>query len=244
MRLPTFKLSRPKGELAIRVVHLPACSGLLLLSRLQYVKIPPILRNNKGVGKMKDGRIIAMSLGLVIIRIVLGLTFLAHGSQKLFGLFGGGGIAGFAGLLDTMNLDFGNAVLMAYLVGWTEFLGGLLIFFGLLTRIAALGIGAIMVVAIGAVHWSYGFFAQDNGIEYPLMILAIALGLAFAGPGIYALDTAFTLKYMKPKEPVPKVEIGVPEVTQSPPSAPTKPAEAPSEPSTETSSTEEGGTGT
>jgi len=187
---------------------------------------------------MKDGRIIAMSLGLVIMRVVLGLTFLAHGSQKLFGLFGGGGIAGFAGFLDTYNLDFGNAVLMAQLVGWTEFLGGLLIFFGLLTRIASLGIAAVMAVAIGAVHWGNGFFVMDNGIEYPLMNFAVALALIFAGPGIYALDTAFTLKYMKPKEAVPKVEVGAPEAKPSPPSAPEKPAETPPEPSSETSSKE------
>lgn len=152
-----------------------------------------------------NGRWIAASTGLLILRIVFGVTFFAHGSQKLFAWFGGPGISGFADFLGQANLDFGIPVVMAYVVGIVEFVGGILIFFGLFTRISAFFLAVNMAVAIVGVHWTYGFFLNPqgvDGVEYALIMLAIALCLLFSGGGKYALDVSFAIK---PKS-VPKVE--------------------------------------
>jgi putative oxidoreductase len=127
-----------------------------------------------------------MDIGLLVLRLAVGLTMAAHGGQKLFGWFGGYGIAGTGGFLE--SLGFRPGKVHAGLAGTAELLGGVLIALGLLTPVGAALVIAVMVVAIGSVHLPKGFFVSDGGFEYNLMIVASSAALAFAGPGAYSLD--------------------------------------------------------
>ena len=127
-----------------------------------------------------------MDIGLLVLRLAVGLTMAAHGSQKLFGWFGGYGIAGTGGWLESIGFRPGKV--QAAIAGTFEFVGGLLIALGLLTPVGAALIIAVMVTAIGSVHLPKGFWVSDGGFEYNLMILASSAALAFAGPGAYSLD--------------------------------------------------------
>jgi putative oxidoreductase len=129
-----------------------------------------------------------MSLGLLILRLVLGLTLAAHGSQKVFGWFGGGGPQGTAGFFR--GLGFRGPLAMAWLAGLSELLGGLGVALGLLTPIAALALVVVMITAIATVHWKNGFFTGAGGYEFNLLILGGAAALAGTGPGRYSLDRA------------------------------------------------------
>jgi len=127
-----------------------------------------------------------MDIGLLVLRLAVGLTMAAHGGQKLFGWFGGYGLTGTGGFLESLGFRPGRV--HAALAGTAEFGGGLLIALGLLTPVGAALIIAVMVVAIGSVHLPKGFFVSDGGFEYNLMIVASSIALAFAGPGAYSLD--------------------------------------------------------
>ncbi|WP_274555646.1 DoxX family protein [Streptomyces spiramyceticus] len=122
--------------------------------------------------------------GLLILRIALGLTMAAHGSQKLFGWFGGGGIEG-TGMFFTAS-GYPAGEVMAAVAGLTETLGGLGLVIGLLTPLAGAAIVGTMVNAL-AMHWSGGFFAP-KGVEYVLLLTAASAALALTGPGRYAVD--------------------------------------------------------
>jgi putative oxidoreductase len=126
---------------------------------------------------------------MLLLRLVGGLALAAHGSQKLFGSFGGDGPAGtrkfFAGL------GFRAPLAMALIAGLSEFAGGLLFAFGLVTPFAALAVTVVMLNAIGSVHWKKGFFNSAGGFEYNLLIIATALAVTAAGPGRFSLDHAF-----------------------------------------------------
>ncbi len=128
------------------------------------------------------------ALGLLIIRLVFGLTFAAHGAQKLFGWFGGHGLAGTAGWLESIGLKPGK--FHALLAGVGEVAGGLLLALGLWMPVAALLIVAAMLVAIVKVHGSNGYIAQ-GGYEYNLAIIAVSVGLALTGPGAYSVASLF-----------------------------------------------------
>ncbi|MFJ8017711.1 DoxX family protein [Streptomyces sp. NPDC096339] len=123
-------------------------------------------------------------VGLLILRLVLGLTMAAHGSQKLFGWFGGGGISGTGQFFTASGYPAGDA--MAVLAGLTETLGGLGLAVGLLTPLAGAAVVGTLVNAI-AVHGTGSFFAPQ-GIEYELLLTAGAATLALTGPGRYAVD--------------------------------------------------------
>jgi putative oxidoreductase len=127
------------------------------------------------------------SIGLLLIRLVFGLTFAGHGAQKLFGWFGGHGLAGTAGWMESIGLKPGK--MMAFAAGMGELIGGLLFALGLLTPLAALLMIVPMIVAIVKVHGPNGYWATQNGYEYNLAIIAVAVGVALIGPGQYALDT-------------------------------------------------------
>jgi putative oxidoreductase len=127
-----------------------------------------------------------MDIGLLILRLAVGLTMAAHGGQKLFGWFGGYGIAGTGGFFE--SLGFRPGKLHAVLAGASELVGGLLIALGLLTPVGSVLVLAVMVVAIGSVHLPKGFFVSDGGAEYNLVIMAAVAALAFIGPGAYSLD--------------------------------------------------------
>ena len=128
---------------------------------------------------------LALAWAPFVIRITLGAIFIMHGSQKLFGAFNGAGMKGTTDFIE--SLGFKPAVLWAWLLTLTEFVGGLGLIFGLLTRVAALGIVVIMVVAIARVHFNHGFFLPE-GFEYSLALLAMALSLVLSGAGKLSLD--------------------------------------------------------
>jgi putative oxidoreductase len=130
-----------------------------------------------------------MALGLLLIRAVFGLTLAAHGSQKLFGSFGGGGPAGTTTFFR--SLGFRAPRLMALVAGLGELVGGLLFAFGLLTPLAALILVVVMLNAISTVHWKKGFFNSAGGYEFNLAIIATALAVTAIGPGRYSVDDAF-----------------------------------------------------
>ncbi|RFU67590.1 DoxX family protein [Peribacillus saganii] len=131
--------------------------------------------------------------GLLIIRVVVGLYYAAHGSQKLFGLFGGGGPAGTGAFFEQLGLKPGKT--MALMAGLTELAGGILFLLGLLTPLAAIFIIIPMIVAILKVHGKNGLFSDKGGIEYNLVLIAVALGIAMTGPGDFSLDAAMDLSY-------------------------------------------------
>jgi putative oxidoreductase len=127
-----------------------------------------------------------MDLGLLILRMVVGLTLAGHGAQKLFGWFGGYGIAGTGAFFE--QLGFRPGKVQAFLAGLAEAGGGLLLAAGLFTPIASAAIVAVMLVAIVSVHLSKGFFAQNGGFELPLILASAAAALGFTGPGVFSLD--------------------------------------------------------
>lgn len=113
----------------------------------------------------------------------------AHGAQKLFGWFGGHGLAGTGGWLESMG--FKPARLHASVNGLAEFGGGILLALGLLTPLGAAAVAGVMFVAIATVHWSKGFFNTSGGYEFNLLIVATAIALAFTGPGALSIDHLF-----------------------------------------------------
>lgn len=128
-----------------------------------------------------------MNLGLLIIRLVLGITFIGHGAQKLFGWFGGHGVKGTAGFFESIGIKPG--VFMAIMAGLSEFAGGALFALGLLTPLAAVLITGTMIVAIATVHGKNGYWVTGNGYEYNLLITAVVVGVALIGAGSYGLDS-------------------------------------------------------
>ncbi|WLG97403.1 DoxX family protein [Pseudomonas sp. FP198] len=126
--------------------------------------------------------------GLTVLRIVVGVIFAAHGSQKLFGLFGGYGLAGTAQWMESIGLTPGY--LMATLAGGTEFFAGLALIIGLLTRPAALGLAFLSLVAIFSVHIGNGLFMANNGYEFALALLAGSIAVLIEGAGKLSADNA------------------------------------------------------
>ena len=124
-------------------------------------------------------------LGPLMARLALGIVFFAHGSQKMFGCFGGHGWSGTVGF---MHDKLGIPVAFAALAIIAEFLGALGVLVGLATRLAAFGIFCVMAVAVFFVHLPNGFFAEKHGFEYPMALGLVALSLVFSGPGPWSLD--------------------------------------------------------
>ena len=125
------------------------------------------------------------STGILIVRIMLGIIFMAHGSQKLFGAFGGSGVSGFARAMTDMG--FSMPLFFAWVVGIVEFFGGAFLFLGVVPRVSAALISIIMLVAIFKVHWSNGFFNMNQGFEYQLLILSVCLMIVGCGAGKFSL---------------------------------------------------------
>ncbi|TBW58162.1 DoxX family protein [Marinobacter halodurans] len=122
----------------------------------------------------------------LILRVPVGLTLAAHGSQKLFGWFGGYGLEGTGQWMASIGLEPGY--LMALMSGSAEFFGGLALFLGLLTRPAAFVTAFTMLVAIFSVHIGNGLFMSNNGYEYALALFAVTVALTVQGGGRLALD--------------------------------------------------------
>jgi putative oxidoreductase len=132
-----------------------------------------------------------MDIALLLLRLVIGLTMAAHGTQKLFGWFGGYGLAGTGGFMEKLGFVPGRRAALS--AGLAEALGGLLLALGLVTPLAAAAIIAVMTVAVVTVHISKGFFVTGGGYEYNLVLAAVALSLALLGPGAWSLDALLGL---------------------------------------------------
>ena len=126
--------------------------------------------------------------GLTVLRVFVGIIFAAHGSQKLFGWFGGGGLAGTAQWMESIGLAPGT--LLALLSGGPEFFGGLALIIGLLARPAALGLSFTLLVAIFSVHIHNGLFMANNGYEFALALLGGTLAVLLEGAGKLSADRA------------------------------------------------------
>lgn len=117
-------------------------------------------------------------LGLLALRLALGAVMIGHGWHKV-----NGNLHEFAGFVSSMGIPGW----LGYVAGFTEFVGGILLVAGLLTRFAALGLMIDMSVAIGKVHWKHGFMGQ-GGYEFPLALWTIAFALIFLGAGPISID--------------------------------------------------------
>ena len=133
-----------------------------------------------------------ISAGLLVARLAVGLLMAAHGSQKLFGWFGGHGIAGTAGFFETIGFRPGR--LFAIVASATEIVSGILVALGLLGPIGPALMLSVMIVAAVSVHWKNGLFAANGGIEVVLFYGAAAVALALTGFGSYSLDSLFGLQ--------------------------------------------------
>ena len=131
-------------------------------------------------------------LAVLILRLFLGFAFMMHGSQKLLGAFGGGGVSDVAGMLGRLGIEPSH--LWAWVVSITEFVGGVCLFFGFLTRFWAAGLVIDMAVAVVKVNLVNGFFAVKNGVELPLTFGVIALVIVLTGPGSLSMDRAIGIE--------------------------------------------------
>ncbi|MFT4573796.1 MAG: putative oxidoreductase [Marinomonas primoryensis] len=131
-------------------------------------------------------------LASTILRIPVGIILMAHGAQKLFGAFGGYGLEGTGQWMASIGLEPGY--LMALLAGSAEFFGGLALVIGLLVRPASAVIAFTMLMAIVTVHISNGLFMANNGYEYALTLLIVAVSLVFSGAGSFSIDEAISAK--------------------------------------------------
>jgi putative oxidoreductase len=138
----------------------------------------------------------AIDVALLVVRIVVGIIFMAHGSQKLFGAFGGPGIAGVVKMMGPIG----------YLVTIGEFFGGLGLIVGFLSRFSAAALIVIMLGAIGMVHGKNGFFAP-TGFEYPLALMGLLAPILIAGPGRLAVGRFLPLpRAAGTDRPIPVLE--------------------------------------
>lgn len=133
-----------------------------------------------------------MDPATLVLRLVVGLLFVGHGAQKLFGVFGGAGIEGTAQTFEKMGLRPPQA--HAFAAGCGELGGGALLALGLLTPLAAAAIVAVMVTAIVTVHAANGIWNTERGFEYNLVLIAAVFVLAAADSGGWSLDRALALE--------------------------------------------------
>ena len=131
--------------------------------------------------------------GLAVLRITLAVIFVAHGAQKLFGIWGGYGLSGTAAYFEQLGLRPGYS--LALLVGVLEFGGGIMLILGALTLFVAFALAVNMGVAIWKVHAVNGFFlnwantpGQGHGVEYNLMLIGALVALMLSGPGAFSID--------------------------------------------------------
>jgi putative oxidoreductase len=132
-----------------------------------------------------------LSWGLLVARLVFGLSMSAHGAQKLFGWFGGYGLKGTGEFF--VQLGFSPGRLFAGMAAATEVISGVLITLGFLGPVGPALMLSVMIVAAVSVHWRNGFFVGKNGIELPLLYAAAAVALALTGPGLFSLDALLGL---------------------------------------------------
>lgn len=138
----------------------------------------------------------SVSLGLLILRAVVGLTLAGHGAQKLFGWWGGSGMDGWTQMVTKLRIR--PAAPWAWIAALSEFGGGILLALGLLSPLGTFAIAGAMLVAIATVHWPNGFWNVKRGYEFNLTLLASVTALALTGPGRYSLDQALGIHLPEP----------------------------------------------
>lgn len=132
------------------------------------------------------------SVVVLLLRLFTGVSFFLHGSQKVFGWFGGKGLEA---TIDAFGKS-GIPPFLVYMASLTELLGGIFLILGLLTRVATLGLAITMLFAIFRIHLSNGFF-NPTGFEYPLALFTISVCLMLYGAGYYSLDELVARRYRR-----------------------------------------------
>jgi putative oxidoreductase len=148
-----------------------------------------------------------MKLGRLILRLIVGGYFVGHGTQKLFGWFGGYGPEGTGQFFESLGLRPGKRHAVA--AGTAEAGGGALLLMGAATPLAASALTATMLTAINRVHIKNGPWASDQGYEYNLVLIAAALSLAETGPGSPSIDDAIGAKWHGPKWALRSLVVGI-----------------------------------
>lgn len=126
-----------------------------------------------------------LDLSMFILRLIIGAIFIAHGSQKLFGMFNGIGIEGTTKIIE--GLGWPNPDLTAIVWGCIEFIGGICLTFGIIARWAAVTIVLTMLVRLWEINLAYGFFVQEGGIEYNLLVIGACVPLMLLGGGSWSV---------------------------------------------------------
>jgi putative oxidoreductase len=140
---------------------------------------------------MSASWLLAQGVAPLLLRLALGAVFIAHGADKLWGTFGGDGFEAMVAFLQSQHIE--PAYWQALAASWGEFGGGVLVTLGLFSRFGAALIAVTMAVATFVVHWQGGFFLHNNGFEYTLVLLCVALYLVLAGPGLWTLGRVLRL---------------------------------------------------
>lgn len=163
----------------------------------------------------EDGRIVAFSSGVLIMRLVIGLALLLHGGQIMFQWWSGLGMQDYANYLEIQGLDFFIGPLgWAWVIALAQFVGGILLVFGLLTRLTAFVNAVVLVLIFSVIEMEAGYFISMPGLsdagdvvmnylgggEYSLVLAGVLAGLFLTGAGKYSLDSGFAVRPRKPKE--------------------------------------------
>jgi putative oxidoreductase len=138
--------------------------------------------------------LVAVSAGLLALRMVLGLYMMAHGVQKLLGWFGGYGLNGTSVFFE--QLGFRPARAFVVIAAVTEVTSGALVAAGLFGPVGPALMLSVLIVAAVSVHWANGWFVTSNGIEHPVIFAVGALALGLSGPGVFSLDAILGFEFL------------------------------------------------